>query len=171
MVLDRVQFGEVQRQLPRLAEMDEADVVEFADGDGDLLKAIIGAEREMVDRQRASDDLLDGVVAEDLCEQNLADRIGETRRARIVAAHRADGGQRNAEIVSGRDHALGDRVHHAGPQKDGGEGVEFLAAVFGRRKRIERADATGFDESVHQEFARESLGIFLRDCTLDQKSA
>ena len=114
---DRLHLGQLQIELPLAAEAHQGVVVELADRHGADFEAIGPAEVEPRERQRADDDLLDGVVGQQALPMSRT--IGVVDAGEPVLAERGGGLEWHAEIGRGGERALGDGIHHARLEQHG----------------------------------------------------
>ena len=160
-VADGLHLGETQRELARPAQRDQRRVIEPADRH--LLPAeVVGLTlAEAIERKRADDGLLDGVVG-----QHPLDQAGQFLGGPIdpVGPDRPDVRHGVTQVLQERQGALGLGVGHAGLRQD----IHHRGRSVARRS--DRADRDGLDDRIAQDLARGSPRVLLRDGSLHEEA-
>ena len=145
-------------------------IVHRADRHGHPLEAVRASQRKAVHRQRAPNDLLDGVVGQNPAGELL--QVGTLGpRVDPILAARGDGVDRQAQVGQRRLGALGDVVGDARFEEhvDQPRGRWRLGPAVGRGSATDLADRHRFDERVDQQLRGGPFHVRLLAFGLNQK--
>src|SRR5262249_16350660 len=111
MSLNGPHFGEVERQLPVLADARETGIIQVTQGHADQPERVRGAKAQISARNIRVYDPLYRIIAEHLAKHHFH---VERRPAPIIAPECKDRVHRNADIASSAKYTDGNRIHYTG---------------------------------------------------------
>ena len=160
--LDGPHLGQVERELPRPAHLQERLVIHRAERHGEQPKLVMPPLAQMVERQAAKGRLLDGLVGQHALDQTRQ-LLG--RPVDLVAANGSHSLHGEAELAQQRACAFGFGIGHAGP----GQYVDDRPVRHGGRRN--GTDLERLDHRIGQHLPGRSIDVFLAERSFDQKAA